>query len=74
MQTRLVLLAIKLGIEGSQDELVVVLLEYGDQSMAEDYLNSGSGTLEAGGRTWANLHGFDVKTVDGSHRSGWGSF
>jgi len=74
MQTRLILLAIKLGIEGSQDELVAVLFEYGDKSMAEDYLNSGSGTLAAGGERWANSHGYDVMSGYGSNRAGWGSF
>lgn len=74
MQTRLILLAIKLGLEGSQDELVAVLFEYGNKSMAEDYLNSGSGTLSAGGRRWANSHGYNVTSGYGSHRAGWGSF
>jgi hypothetical protein len=74
MQTRLVLLAIKLGITGSEDEIVAVLFEYGNKSMAEDYLNSGSGILAAGGRKWANSHGYNVNSGYGSNRAGWGSF
>lgn len=74
LKTRILLLAIKLGIEGSENELVGVLFEYGDKSMAEDYLNSGSGTLAEGGRRWANAHGYRVSTGYGSHRSGWGKF
>ena len=74
IQTRLILLAIKLGIEGSQEELVAVLFEYGNKSMAEDYLNSGSGTLADGGRMWANSNGYNVRSGYGSHRAGWGNF
>ena len=73
-RTSVLLLAIKLGIPGSEDDLNAVLLEYGDKSMAEDYLNSGSGQLHDGGARWANAHGYNVRTGDGSHRSGWGQF
>lgn len=74
LQIRILLLSIKLGIEGSQNELIGVLFEYGNKSMAEDYLNSGSGELAAGGRRWANAHGYQVSTGFGSNRSGWGRF
>jgi hypothetical protein len=74
LQTRLLLLAIKLGIAGSEDDLIALLFEYGDKTMAEDYLNCGSSALEDGGRRWANANGYNVMTGYGSHRSGWGSF
>jgi hypothetical protein len=74
MQTRLVLLAIKLGIAGSENELVGVLMEYGNKSMAEDYLNSGSGELRSGAIKWANARGYRVRSGRGSHRAGWGKF
>ena len=68
------LLAIKLGIDGSEDKLVNILMLYGDKSMAEDYLNSGSDGLHAGGVRWANSHGYNIHTGPGSHRAGWGRF
>jgi hypothetical protein len=74
LQTRILLLAIKLGIDGSEDELVAVLIVYGNKFMAEDYLNSGSGKLAAGGRKWAAANGYRVSTGHGSNRSGWGRF
>ncbi len=74
LQTRLVLLGIKLGIAESEDELVAVLFEYGEKSMAEDYLNSGSPALADGARRWAQGHGYGVSTGFGSHRAGWGQF
>lgn len=74
LQTSIVLLAIKLGISGSENELVGVLFEYGDVSMAEDYLNSGSSLLNDGGYRWANANGYNVRRGFGSHRSNWGSF
>jgi len=75
VQTRLVLLGIKLGIPGSsEDELVAVLFEYRDQVMAEDYLNSGSATLAEGARRWAQAHGYQVLPGFGSNRAGWGQF
>lgn len=74
LQTSIVLLAIKLGIPGSENELVGVLFVYGDKSMAEDYLNSGSSTLNDGGYRWANAHGYKVAKGSGSHRSSWGNF
>lgn len=74
LQTRIVLLAIKLGISGSENELVGILLVYGDKSMAEDYLNSGSSLLNDGGHRWASAHGYNIRSGYGSHRSNWGRF
>jgi hypothetical protein len=74
MRLQVLLLAIKLGIAGSEEKLVGILMVYGDKSMAEDYLNCGSDALADGGRKWANAHGFNILTGPGSHRSGWGQF
>lgn len=74
MQIQLVLLAVKLGIPESEDELVAVLFEYGNKRMAEDFLNSGSAILSEGGRKWANSHGYNVQSGFGSNRAGWGRF
>ena len=49
-------------------------LIYGDESMAEDYLNSGSRLLANAGREWARAHGYNVSTGFGSHRATWGDF
>jgi hypothetical protein len=71
---QVLILAIKLGIRDSEDKLVSILMVYGDKSMAEDYLNSGSGTLAAGGRSWAAARGYRIMTGPGSHRASWGRF
>lgn len=74
LRLRVLILAIKLGIAKSEQQLVAVLMQFGDKSMAEDYLNSGSGALAEGGRTWANQRGYEILTGEGSHRAAWGSF
>lgn len=74
IRLRTLILAIKLGIPASEDKLVAILMEFGDKSMAEDYLNSGSDALAAGGRQWASQNGYGVFTGNGSHRAGWGNF
>lgn len=71
---RVLFIAVKLGIPGSEDSLNDVLQGYGGKSMAEDYLNSGSRSLYEGGRRWANSHGYNIQTGMGSHRVGWGRF
>ncbi|WP_395744047.1 hypothetical protein [Prosthecobacter sp.] len=73
-RTRILLLAIKLGIPGSEEDLNSVLMAYGDVNMAEDYLNCGSEALDAGGRRWAQANGYNIHTGMGSHRSSWGGF
>jgi prepilin-type N-terminal cleavage/methylation domain-containing protein len=67
-------LGVKLGIPGSQQRLVAVLMESGDKSMAEDYLNSGSEELYEGGKKWANEHGYSIMSGMGSHRVSWAEF
>ena len=74
IRLQVLLLAIKLGIAGSEEKLVDILMVYGDKSMAEDYLNCGSDALADGARKWAKARGFNILTGPGSHRSGWGQF
>jgi hypothetical protein len=74
LRLQVLLVSVKLGIRGSEEKLVGILMVYGDKSMAEDFLNSGSSTLSDGGRQWANTHGYRISTGQGSHRATWGSF
>jgi hypothetical protein len=74
LRSRVLLLAIKLGIPGSEEKLGALLMVYGYKQMAEDYLNSGSSLLHSSGADWANAHGYHIRTGSGSHRSGWGRF
>ena len=71
---RILFLVVKLGVFGTQKPLNDLLLKYGNKSMAEDYINSGSKELYEGGKTWANAHGYLISTGWGSHRVGWGRF
>ena len=74
VRRRALVLAVKLGIPGSEERLNSVLADYGDKSMAEDFINSGSGTLARGGQAWASRNGYSVRTGRGSHRARWGRF
>jgi hypothetical protein len=71
---RVLFLIVKLGVSGTQSTLNSLLMQYGDKSMAEDFLNSGSGDLRAGGEAWARINRFHIRTGPGSHRVGWGRF
>lgn len=74
IRLQVLLLAVKLGIPGSEQNLTDVLQDYGNRPMAEDFLNSGSGALASGARAWAAAHGYSVHSGPGSHRSTWGRF
>ena len=74
MRLQTLILAIKLGIQGSEEKLASLLTVYGDKSMAEDYLNCGSSVLDKAGRRWARGHGYTISTGPGSHRATWGKF
>lgn len=63
---------IRLGDESRIPEMVDLLEDYGDKTLAEDYLNCGQPDLSAAGRAWARQRGYDVNTGDGSHRATWG--
>ncbi|MBU2028454.1 hypothetical protein KJ761_01005 [Patescibacteria group bacterium] len=71
---RVLFLIVKLGVSGTQNTLNSLLMRYGDKSMAEDFLNSGSRELHSGGASWAGAHGYRIQTGRGSHRVGWGRF
>jgi len=67
-------LSIKLGLSGSEEKLVEVLIEHGNKSMVEDFLNSGSVKLREGGEIWAKNNGFIINAGEGSHRAYWGQY
>lgn len=71
---RVLFFAVKLGIEGTQEALNDILIDYGDENMAEDYLNSGSGELYNGGAEWARRNGYQIMSGGGSNRMTWGEF
>jgi len=71
---KVLFLVVKLGVPGTQKPLSDLLMEYGDKSMAEDYLNSGSKELYDGGAAWARAQGYTILTGWGSHRVSWGTF
>jgi hypothetical protein len=59
-------LAIKLEIPGSLECLNQILDFFGDQRMAEDFLNSGSSELHEGADRWASSNGYLVIPAWGS--------
>jgi len=69
---RVLLLVIKLGKPGTQKSLNDLLFEYGDRSICQAYLNSGSKQLYEGGKKWAKSNGYRISTVSGSPRVRWG--
>ena len=69
---RVVLLAIKLGIPGTEELLCDLLRRMGDRTTAEVYLNSGSPALRACAQEWAATHRFDIVDGRGDHHVTWG--
>jgi len=53
IRLRVLYLGVKLGIEGSEEELIEVLNSRGNKTMAEDFLNSGSSKLSNAAEDWA---------------------
>ena len=53
-------------------ELRTLLLDYGDKTLAEDYLNCGKAELEDAAREWARRKGYSVGGGYGSNRVRWG--
>ena len=74
IRPKILILAIKLGLDGSEDELVTVLNEYGDIKMAEDYLNCRSKKLTDGVHRWVVEHGYRIDKGTGNRRCCWGRF
>jgi hypothetical protein len=64
---------IRRGDESRIPELVELLNAYGDVSLTEDYLNCGQPDLYTAGKTWADNHGYYIKSGYGSNRARWGS-
>lgn len=67
---------IRKGIPGSEPVLIEALNAHGSKWMAEKYLNSGNGQLEAAANTWSSNNGFLVTPsygTSGSSASQWGS-
>jgi hypothetical protein len=52
---RVVCLAVKVGMPGSEERLAQILHAYGTKEIATDFLNSGSPALAAAAREWATL-------------------
>lgn len=63
---------IRRGDESRIPELVHILNMYGDELLAEDYLNCGQPDLGNAGRGWARERGLSIKSGDGSSRAKWG--
>jgi hypothetical protein len=64
---------IRRGDESRIPEMVDLLVDYGDKTLAEDYLNCNQPDLDAAARKWAGRRGYSVGTGAGSHRATWGS-
>jgi HEAT repeat protein len=63
------------GEPGSEDALIEALDAYGNQRMAEVFLNCGNWKLADAARAWAKARGYKVKIADppGGGLVGWGS-
>jgi HEAT repeat protein len=63
---------IRKGDPSTEAILIRTLNSFGKIGMAENFLNSGNGTLENAARAWASKNGYTIKS--GSYRStpGWG--
>jgi hypothetical protein len=64
---------IRLGDESRLGELIKLLKDYGDKSLAEDYMNCGQSDLGSAGKSWCYSHGYNVGAGNGSNRATWGS-
>ena len=54
-------------------ELIFLLDNYGNVTLAEDYMNCGQPTLSDAGCAWGRRHGYTCTTGYGSSRVRWGS-
>lgn len=70
---RVVYLAIKLGIPGTEEVLCRLLWWMGREPIAEVYLNSGSPELRACAQEWAAAHRYEIVTATGHHHVTWGA-
>ncbi|MCF8057246.1 MAG: hypothetical protein K9K37_11495 [Desulfocapsa sp.] len=65
---------IGIGRKDALPELVTVLNQEGTKTMAEAYLNSGSGELKEAAEEWARKHGYKITTGPGYHPVNWGEW
>lgn len=63
---------IKAGKSGSEDTLIEALKEFGDISMAQDFLNCGNSRLADAARSWARQNGYVITSVDSVGGDTWG--
>lgn len=73
-RSQLLILGVKLGISGSETKLNQVLIDHGDDSMAEDFLKSGFPNLDEGVREWARSNGYQITPGSKRSRAEWGDF
>jgi hypothetical protein len=71
---KLLRLAIKLGVRGSEERLAQVLRGYGTKEMATDYLNAGSDVLSAAAQRWARQHNYRIIRMGRGAAATWGRF
>lgn len=66
---------IKQGVHGSEPTLINALKKYGDETMADVFLNCGNDALKRAAEDWAAKHGYTVDEVTsyGNGGIGWGS-
>jgi len=66
---------IKEGIEGSESMLVDALNAYGDEDMAEIFLNCGNSQLASAAEDWAKAYGYTIEPYygDAINVYGWGT-
>lgn len=71
---KLLRLAIKLGVRGSEERLAQVLRGYGTKEMATDYLNCGSHALGQAAERWARQHKYRIVRTGRGTAVSWGRF
>ena len=74
LRRRLLQLAIKLGISGSEEKLGEVLDGFGTKEMAVDYLNAGSDILYVAAERWARRRNYRIYRTGGWRAVTWGQF
>jgi hypothetical protein len=74
IRQRVLQVAIRLGLPGSEKRLAGLLATHGDRGMTEDFLNCGSETLREAAWNWARTHGYSIASGGGSRRAQWGKF
>jgi hypothetical protein len=76
-EKRMIHLAVKLGIAGSDDELGRVLDVYGNKTMADRFLNAGNNAMSSHAHVWASDHGYRVvsyRTYGRGPSNNWGKY